>query len=60
MKKFGNQVSTFLFEDYLVLGLEKKWLEVFGELPKFESMLDKNGRLILKSTKSISYTKSIK
>jgi len=60
MKKFGKETSTFLFEDYLVLGLEKKWMELFGELPKFESMIDKNGRLVLKSTKSIPYTKYTK
>ena len=60
MKKFGNKVNAFLFDDYLVLGLDKKWLEVFRELPSFESMIDKNGKLILKSTKSISYTKSTK
>jgi len=34
MKKFGNQVSVFLFEDYLILGLEKKWLEVFISILK--------------------------
>ncbi len=60
MKKFGNKVNAFLFDEFLVLGLDKKWLEIFGELPSFESMIDDSGRLILKSTKSISYTKSTK
>ena len=53
MKKIQDNVQTFLFDDYLILGLNKKWIEVFGEIPKFNAMLDKNGKLILKSTKSI-------
>lgn len=60
MKKFGKEVGTFLFDEYLVLGLDKKWLDIFGEPPKFESMIDKNGKLILKSTKSIQYTQYTK
>lgn len=59
MKKIQDNIQTFLFDDYLLLGLNKKWIEVFGEMPKFNAMLDKNGKLILKSTKSITYTKSI-
>ncbi len=54
MKKIQESVSTFLFDEYLILGLSKKWIEIFGELPKFDAILDKNGKLILKSTKSIS------
>lgn len=53
MKKFGKEVNTFVFDDYIILGLAKDWINAFGELPKFESFIDKNGRLILKSTKSI-------
>ena len=45
---------------YLILGLSKDWIKVFDELPKFESMIDKKGRLILRSTKSIKYTESKK
>ena len=60
MKKIQDNVQTFLLDDYLILGLHKKWIEVFGELPKFNVILDKNGKLILKSTKSISYTEYTK
>lgn len=57
MKKIQENVRTLLFDQYLILGLSKKWTEVFNEIPKFDAMLDKHGRLVLKSTKSISYTK---
>lgn len=60
MKKIQENVRTILFDEYLILGLNKKWIGVFNEMPMFDVMLDKQGRLVLKSTKSISYTKSIK
>ena len=59
MKKFGKEIETYLFDEYVVLGLHKDWINAFGELPKFETMLDSQGRLILKSTKSIKNIKSI-
>ena len=59
MKKFGKEIETYLFDEYVVLGLHKDWIKAFGELPKFETMLDSHGRLVLKSTKSIKDIKSI-
>ena len=53
MEKIQEIVSMFLFDDYLILGLKKQWINIFSELPKFDAMIDKNGKLILKSTKSI-------
>jgi len=53
MKKFGKEVGTFLFDEYVILGLHKDWINAFGELPKFESMIDGKGHLVLKSTMSI-------
>jgi hypothetical protein len=53
------EVGTFLFDDYLILGLSKKWLQLLGETPKFEALIDKKGKLILRSTTSIPNTKSI-
>lgn len=35
MQKVGKAKTT-LFEDALVLGLAKEWLDVFGELPEFD------------------------
>jgi len=48
-----------LFEGYLILSLDKKWLGVFGEIPTFEASLDDNGKLHLTSTKSV-YKKKLK
>jgi len=57
MEKVGKAKTT-LFEDFLVLGLHKDWMDVFGELPKFEVQIDSKKRLHLISTKSIPYTKN--
>ena len=57
MKKFGKETRTFLFDDYVIMSLHKDWINAFGELPKFESMIDGKGHLVLKSTKSIKNTK---
>lgn len=57
MEKVGKATAT-LFEGFLVVGLHKDWLDVFGELPEFEVKIDNNRRLHLISTKSISYTKN--
>ena len=45
MKKFGKEIETYLFDEYVVLGLHKDWINAFGELPKFETMIDGQGRL---------------
>ena len=58
MKKIG-ETKPMLFEDYLILSLDKKWLDVFGEMPTFEASLDDNGKLHLTSTKSV-YDKKLK
>lgn len=52
MKKIG-ETKTMLFEGYLILSLDKKWLDVFGEIPTFEASLDNDGKLHLVSTKSV-------
>ena len=58
MKKIG-EVKPLLFDGYLVLSLNKKWLDVFGEMPTFEASLDDDGKLHLTSTKS-AYNKKLK
>ena len=34
MKKFGKEIETYLFDEYVVLGLHKDWIKVLGEIPK--------------------------
>jgi len=53
------EVGTFLFDDYLILGLSKKWMQLLGDTPRFEALIDKKGKLILRSTTSIPNTESI-
>jgi hypothetical protein len=52
MKKIC-ETKPMLFEGYLILCLDKKWLDVFGEMPTFEARLDNDGKLHLISTKSV-------
>jgi len=59
MQKAGKATTT-MFEGFLVLGLHKDWLDVFGELPEFEVQIDNKKKLHLISTKSIPYTKNTK
>ena len=56
MKEF-DEVATFHFDKYLVLGLSEEWLKVFKEPPRFTASLDNDGKLHLISTKSV-YKKS--
>lgn len=51
MKKIC-ETKPLLFEGYLILALDKKWFDVFGEMPTFEASLDDDGKLHLISTKS--------
>ncbi len=57
MEKVGKAKTT-MFEDFLVLGLHKDLMNVFGELPEFDVQIDNKRKLHLISTKSIPYTKS--
>ena len=47
MKKV-NEITSYLFDDSLIISLSKDWVNVFGSLPKFSTKI-KNGRLILTS-----------
>ena len=47
IKKIGK-FSAYPLENYLVLGLSKKWLKFFKDNPSFEVEINRNGRLILK------------
>lgn len=48
MKEVGT-VQANLFDDYLIVGLDKKWINVFGGLPVFRIIIDDKGRLCLQS-----------
>jgi len=56
MKNLGTY-DSFLFEEHILISLDKKWIEIFGEIPKFEVKIDKKGKLHIISTRSIQYTK---
>ena len=55
MEKIG-EFGSFLFEGYIVILLHKEWLDLFGEIPRFEIKLDNKRKLCIVSTKSNKYT----
>jgi len=46
LKKIGH-VSPYLFENYLIISLDMKWIEICNGIPKFTVMIDNSDRLIL-------------
>jgi hypothetical protein len=53
MEIIKKEVPTFLFNDYYILALDKKWARVLGEPLTFNAVIDKTGKLHLVSTNSI-------
>ncbi len=45
-KKLGV-VTPYLHENFLVLALDRKWIEVFGTIPNFTVIIDEKGRFVL-------------
>ncbi len=48
MKELGT-VQPSLYNDYLILSLDSKWIKLFGGLPVFRIIIDDKGRLCLQS-----------
>lgn len=46
-------VSTHRFDEFLVLGFSKKWLQIFEDPPKFKVTIEDDGKLYLISTESV-------
>ncbi len=44
-----GEISPYFFENKLIISLSKEWIEYFGKIPDFEVILEKNGRLLLRS-----------
>ena len=47
MKKI-NEITSYLFENNLLISLSKDWINIFEGMPKFSAEY-KNGRLVLTS-----------
>lgn len=53
--KIIGEVTPMLYDDSLVLALDKGWIDVFGGLiPHFIVSVDNNGKLILQSESSVN------
>lgn len=44
METIGT-TKTARFENYLIIGLDGKWENIFGKLPEFDAKLDKKRRI---------------
>ncbi len=47
MKSKICQVKPFLLDDFLIISLDKKWIDVCDGIPTFTAIIDKEGRLNL-------------
>ena len=48
MKELG-QVSSYLFDDHIIVSFDKEWINLFGGLPVFRIIIDDEGKLCLQS-----------
>jgi len=46
-------VSPYLFENYLLISLDKKWIEVCNGIPKFVVFIGDDKKLHLVSTQEV-------
>lgn len=44
-----QRITPLFYDDNLIVSLSKKWIEYFGKIPDFEVILEKNGKLLLRS-----------
>ena len=40
-------ITPYIFEGYLIISLDSKWIDVFGKIPTFEISIDKKKHLHL-------------
>jgi len=52
MKRLSD-ITSYLFEDHIIISLEKDWITVFKGLPEFEVFINKKKRLQLISKQRI-------
>ena len=50
MKKISH-ITSYLFENQLIISLSKDWMKTFGGLPQFDVFIDEKNRLHLVSKK---------
>lgn len=48
MKELGK-VQSYLFDEYVIVSFDKKWINLFGGLPVFKIIIDDEGRICLQS-----------
>lgn len=47
--KVITRITPYLFEEHLIIPLDKKWLDVFKKIPTFDVRMDNRGRLVITS-----------
>jgi hypothetical protein len=51
--------TPLLFEENLIISFAKDWINQFSEIPKFNVMINNNGKLCLTSIDSITKREKI-
>ena len=52
MKRLSD-VTSYLFDDHIIISFEKEWITIFKRLPEFEVLIDNKKRLHLISKETI-------
>jgi len=43
------EISSYLFDDYVIISFTKDWINAFGCIPTFDVIIDDKKNLVLKS-----------
>ena len=46
MKKISH-ITSYLFENQLIISLSKDWMKTFGGLPQFDVFIDSKNKLVI-------------
>jgi len=58
MKRLSD-ITSYLFEDHIIISLSKDWINVFKAIPEFEVIIDNKKRLHLISKNKVKNEKEI-
>jgi len=47
LKKHLGVITPHFFDDHLIIALSRQWVNLYGKIPRFEAIIDKENRLCL-------------
>lgn len=58
MKKIA-EITPLLFEDHLIISLDREWINLWNQVPTFTAKLYDNAKLVLESQSNTKLQKSL-